>query len=57
MNTNHEFTSGNSQHSHDSDNGWIDWDNICLHFLQDDAHYGQNDYHSIQLIPPVKDQR
>lgn len=45
------FTSGNSKHPHDTDDGWIDRDDISLHFFQDDTDYGQQHDENVQLIP------
>ncbi len=47
-------TSGNPQHSHNPDDGWIDGNGSRFHLFQEDANTGQDDYDHIQLVPPLQ---
>lgn len=48
-----QLTTGNSKHTHNSNDGRIYRNNLTLDFFQNDACDRQNDDENVQLIPSV----
>ena len=48
-------TSGDTENTHDSHDGRINWNEIRFHLFENDADDGQDDDADIQLVPLVFD--